>query len=159
MMSRNKTIKSPCLLVSLSFCLLVCLCILAGCSDPKRATVKGTVLLDKKPLARAGVQFWPKSDIELDVYSGKTDDEGHFELKSRTLPFVKAGSYVVLIAKEVKVKDGKPPDETDDLMLLAKPVALKNILPAKYFDRAKPKFIVDVKPGLNELPAFELTQP
>jgi hypothetical protein len=158
-MNRNNAIKSPFVLVSLSSCLLVCLCILAGCSDPKRATVKGTVLLDKKPLAGAGVWFWPKDDIELDVYNGKTNDEGHFELKSRTLPYVKPGTYVVRIAKDVKVKDGKPPDETDDMMLLAKPGALKNILPAKYFDLAKPEFIVEVKPGLNELPAFKLTQP
>lgn len=155
----KNTIKSPFVRVSLAICLLVCLCILAGCSDAKRAMVKGTVLLDKKPLARAGVWFWPKNDLELDVSSGKTDDEGHFELKFRTLPYVKPGTYVVLIAKEVKVKDGKPPDETDDLMLLAKERALKNILPAKYFNREKPEFIVEVKPGPNELPAFELTQP
>jgi hypothetical protein len=147
------------LLASLAPGLLFCLCVLAGCSDPKRATVKGTVLVDKKPLARAGVQFWPKDDMELDVYSGKTDDEGRFELKSRTLPYVKAGTYIVLIAKDVKVKDGKPPDETDDMMQLARPGALKNILPAKYFDRAHPVFIVEVKSGPNELPAFELTLP
>src|ERR1700686_1098749 len=120
------------LLLSLFPCLLFCP---LACGDPKRATVKGTVTLDKKPLALANVQLWPKDDMDLDIAGGKTDENGQFELKSRGEPFLKAGRYVVIIAKEVKVKDGKPPDETDDMMLLAKPGALKNILPPRYWDR------------------------
>jgi hypothetical protein len=132
----------------------------AGCSDPKRATVKGTVLLDKKPLPLAGVVFWPKDDMDLGVYNGKTDEDGRFELTARLQPYVKAGVYKVLIAKDVKTKDGKPPDEkTDDMVLLKQRGALKNILPPRYFDRDNPVFVVEVMPGANDLPPFELTTP
>lgn len=73
--------------------------------------------------------------------------------------YIKAGTYIAVIAKDVKTKDGKPPDASDDMMFLAQPGALKNILPAKYFDRANPIFIVEVKPGANDLQPFALVSP
>jgi hypothetical protein len=132
-------------------------CLLAaGCGDPNRATVGGTVLLDGKPLPQASVQFWPKSDMNLGVYSGQTGPEGKFELTARLEKYVKPGVYIALVAQDVKTKDGKLPTKDDDMMLLAKPGAMKNVLPKKYFDRANPVFIVEVKPGANELAPFEL---
>jgi hypothetical protein len=68
---------------------------------------------------------------------------------------VPPGIYNVLIGHSVK-KDGKVPDEKDNMSVLNAPGAMKNDLPAKYFDRANPVFTVEVKPGTNELPPFEL---
>ena len=130
--------------------------LLAGCGDANRATVVGTVRLDGQPLSDAAVQFWPHTDLNLGVYSGKTDTLGKFELTARLEKNVKAGAYIALVAQDVKTKDGKLPDKDDDLMLLAKPGAMRNKLPKKYFDRTNPVFVVEVKPGHNELPPFEL---
>lgn len=138
-------------------CTFPALLLASGCGDKNRATVTGSVLLDKQPLSHAAVQFWPKDDLGLGVYGGKTDENGKFQMKSRLEDFVKPGKYVVLIARDVKVKDGKVPDASDDMMELAKPGALRNTLPPRYFDRANPVFVVDIQVGHNELPPFELT--
>ena len=139
---------------------LALLAVAAGClgcgGDPNRATVEGTVLLDGKPLHHASLQFWPKADPELGVYRGRTDAAGKYELLGRDDRYAKPGTYFVLIGKDVK-KDGKVPDPAvDDMALLSQPGMLKNVLPKKYFDRTTPPFTVEVKPGHNVLPPFEL---
>jgi hypothetical protein len=131
--------------------------LLAGCGDSNRTIVRGTVHLDGKPVYRAGVQFWPKDDPALAVSLALTDREGRFTMKPRLEPYVKPGTYNVLIGRDVK-KDGQVPDESrDDMRALSGKGALQNSLPARYFDRAHPAFVVEIKPGLNELPPFELS--
>ncbi len=139
-----------------------CLCLLAlllsGCSDPNRTTVTGVVLLDGKPVPRAGVQFWPKDDLNRGVVLAITDGQGRFTAKPRLEAYVSPGAYNVLIGQDVK-KDGQVPDEKiDDMRVLSNRGALKNNLPARYFDRSAPLFTVEIKPGPNEL-SFELTSP
>jgi hypothetical protein len=116
------------------------------------------VLLDGKAVSDAGVQFWPDEDLSLGVYYGKTDASGKFELQDRSGKWIKPGNYLVLVAKDVK-PDGRVPDPKEDQMLLARPGALRNALPPRYFDRANPLFRTNVVPGHNELPPFELTAP
>lgn len=127
-----------------------------GCSfTPPGGKVNGTVLLDGQKLASAGVTFWPtRENLELGVYSGRTDDQGRFELSSRAGKMVKPGRYVALITLEVK-KDGKVPGPGDDWNLLKRPGALHNILPPQYNDRDNPMFTVEVKVGSNDF-SFEV---
>ena len=129
---------------------------LSGCSGPDGGKVTGTVRLDGKPLADASVHLWPKDDLEAGVYWGKTNQDGRFELTGRNSILLKPGSYIVLIARDVK-KDGTPPRADDDWQKLAVPGALRNTLPPRYSDKSRPVFTVEVKKGDNELPPFELT--
>ena len=126
-----------------------------GCSRPPSARVRGQVLLDGRPLAGAAVQFWPKDDLDLGVYSGKAGPDGTFELQGRDGNRVKPGRYIVVISRNVK-KDGTLPTKEDDQMALAAPGALRNTLPVKYSDRNNPPFTVEVKVGDNRLPPFEV---
>ena len=126
-----------------------------GCSAAPIATVQGTVHLDGKPLPDAALQFWPKDDLRLGVYHARTDRDGRFRLKSREGEAVKPGRYIVLVYREVK-QDGTPPDPERDRELIATPGKLRNTLPAEYSDRARPRFVVEVTEGRNELPPFEM---
>jgi len=127
-----------------------------GCSGgASGGKVTGTVYLDGKALPSAGVHFWPKDDLELGVYSGKTDAEGRFEMSSRAGKWVKPGRYIALISLDVK-KDGTVPGPGDDWNMLKRPGALHNILPARYNNRSQPAFTVEVVEGTNDFP-FELT--
>jgi hypothetical protein len=139
------------------FLFLAAVVLAGGCSGDPQAKVKGTVRIDGKPLADAGVQFWPKGDLTLGVYGGQTDPEGRFQLKSRESEWVKPGRYVVIIAKEVD-KQGKVPvfKEGEDMMKYAAPGMLHNILPGVYKDRDRSPFTVEVAPGDNELGPFDL---
>jgi hypothetical protein len=128
---------------------------LPGCSARPAATVQGTVHLDGNPLPDAALVFWPKDDLHLGVYHARCDRDGRFRLKSREGESVKPGRYIVLIFREVK-PDGTAPDPERDRELIATPGKLRNTLPAEYSDRAKPRFVVEVKEGGNELPPFEV---
>jgi hypothetical protein len=126
-----------------------------GCGS-KGSRVKGKVLLDGQPLADANVIFWPKHDLELGTYRGKTGPDGTFEMKGRDDSVVKPGDYVALVSREVKTKDGTVPRPDDDREELAVPGALRNTLPPKYNDRDKPLFTATVHAGDNELAPFAL---
>ncbi|OAI38693.1 hypothetical protein AYO40_01680 [Planctomycetaceae bacterium SCGC AG-212-D15] len=128
-----------------------------GCSRAPTATVTGTVTLDGQPVSDASVQLWPKEKLGLGVYSGRTDAVGRFLLRTREVPEVKPGEYCALVSREVK-KDGTLPGPGDDWMALAAPGALRNTLPAIYYNREHPQFIFDIKPGDNDLP-LELKTP
>lgn len=127
----------------------------AACADSNQTTVTGKVLLDGKPVYRAGVQFWPKGDFKRGVFLAITDEDGRFTVKPRLEPYVPPGVYNVLIGRSVK-KDGQVPNENDDMGVLNAPGMMKNDLPARYFNRNDPLFTIEIKPGPNELPPFEL---
>jgi hypothetical protein len=133
--------------------------LVAGCNGTSsQATVAGQVLLDSEPLAGASLQFWPtKEDLTLGVaYSdGTTDTQGRFRLKSRDGPSVKPGRYVVLIKRLVN-KDGSLPADED--LKRADPMkAWNNSLPENYAEPERTPFqSVEIKPGHNDLPPFEL---
>jgi hypothetical protein len=139
----------------LGFCLGVAVLSLPNCSARPAATVQGTVRLDGKPLPDAALQLWPKDDLRLGVYHARTDRDGRFRLKSREGESVQPGRYVVLVFHEVK-QDGTPPDPERDRELIATPGTLRNTLPGEYSDRAKPRFVVEVEPGGNDLPPFDV---
>jgi hypothetical protein len=143
-------IDRPCRLALL---LLACA---AGCSGASGARVSGAVHLDGKPLQGAAVHFWPREDLDLGVYQGKTGPDGRFQLKGRFGPEVKPGRYVVLLFLDVK-KDGTLPRDDDDWKELAVPGALRNTLPPRYSDKANPPFTVEVKDGDNVLEPFQLS--
>jgi hypothetical protein len=126
-----------------------------GCARAPVATVTGSVTLDGKEVSDASIQFWPKQKLELGVYSGRTDASGRFIMRTREIPEVQPGEYHVFVAREVK-KDGTLPGPGDDWMALAAPGALRNTLPAIYYDRQRPQFTFDIKPGENDL-KLELT--
>jgi hypothetical protein len=91
------------LIVHFPLCLLVAGLLLAsgGCNrGPKLHPVTGTVLLDGKPLAEAGVRFEPTSK-EQEPGVGGTDADGRFQLKTRKLTGVPLGTYKVGISKVV----------------------------------------------------------
>jgi hypothetical protein len=132
----------------LAIALLFALCL--GCSRNPVATVSGTVTLDGKEVSDASIQFWPKQKLELGVYSGRTDANGRFVMRTREIPEVQPGEYHVFVAREVK-KDGTLPGPGDDWMALAAPGALRNTLPAIYYNRKNPQFTLDIKPGENDI--------
>lgn len=128
-----------------SLCLLVSLFVLSGCSDGGGATtvkVKGTVMAVGKAVDGAVITFYSKSGGE--AASGRTDEEGKFQLTSRkpndgAVP----GDYIVTVAKsgattEVMTYDatkigGMSPDYIASMKNASKPPKeVKGLLPAKY---------------------------
>src|SRR6516162_7934970 len=111
----------------------------AGCSKgPEGATVTGTVYLDGQPLADAVIRLWPKDDLNLGVYGGKTDATGTIELRLQGGKLVKPGKYVVLVAKQVPRKQtARHPTEEEQITILSGPDGFRNFLPALYSDKER----------------------
>jgi hypothetical protein len=131
-----------------------------GCSSqPAGATVTATIYFDGQPLADAVIRLWPKEDLTLGVYGGKTDAEGKMELAYPGGKLVKPGKYVVLVAKQ------PPHDQTsagsrekEQITILSGHEAFRNVLPAIYSDKTRSPLVVDIKPGHNDLSRLELTR-
>jgi hypothetical protein len=135
--------------------LLAALGLCAGCGLRSPTTVSGTLLLDGQPLTGANVQFYPKEDLTLGLYYGRTGPDGRFTLRGRAGPAVKPGRYVVLVRRLVK-KDGAVPRDDEDQTAFLAPGSLKDDLPEHYGDVARSPHTVEVGPGPNELPPIEL---
>ena len=123
----------------------------AGCGTQPTTTVEGRLRLDGKPLAGAVVQLWPQDDLTLGVYYGEalTDADGRFRLKGRDGPEIKPGKYVllvkVLVPKEGAAGNADPRSGG------------QNMLPELYSDQKRtPYNNIDITPGHNDLPAFDL---
>jgi hypothetical protein len=113
--------------------------------------------LDGEPLAGAVIRLWPKADLNLGVYGGKTDAHGRIELKLIDGKLVKPGKYVVLVAKQAPPQNsGASPVEEEQISILSGPEAFRNSLPALYSDKERSPLVVDIKPGLNELTELKL---
>jgi len=126
-----------------SLCLLISLFVLSGCSDGGGATtvkVKGTVIAGGKAVDGAVITFYSKSGGE--AASGRTDEEGKFQLTSRkpndgAVP----GDYIVTVAKAgntaeamtYDVSKGMTPEYIAAMKNASKPTKeVKGLLPAKY---------------------------
>jgi hypothetical protein len=121
--------------------------------------VTGTVLLDKKPLAGARVEFWPKEDLKLGAYAGVTDDEGRYELSGdpRFFRGVKPGKYRVMVTKFPVPGGGDRHKPPVPLPFHDRP-GPPNQVPGIYGDRERTSLEACVKPGRNDLPAFDLNR-
>jgi len=131
-----------------------------GCSSSSEGgTATGTVLLDGQPLADAVVRLWPKDDLSLGVYGGKTNAEGKIEFNLADGKRIKPGWYVLLFAKEApRRKAGSTSrEEEEQLNILSGPEGFRNMLPATYSDKSRSPFLVEIRSGANELPPANLT--
>jgi hypothetical protein len=118
---------------------------LAGCGrgGPVTHPVQGTITYNGKPVAEAQVGFVPTDAAgEMKPARGKTDANGHFELKTYLGPGddatgAMAGGYKVTVEK------GLPQNKVityDDLK------NFKPELPVSYADAQKTTLTADVKP-------------
>lgn len=71
--------------------------VLVGCGG-NSASVNGTVRMDGKPLAAAGVMFHPKTGAAL--ISATTDGEGRYQAESGNSFRIPPGEYTVTISKD-----------------------------------------------------------
>ena len=121
--------------ILLSLCLGSC-----GPGGPPLGTVRGTVTLDKQPLAGAGIVFQPASGRPS---YGMTDSAGKFSLEyTQGSPGALIGHHTVII--RTRFVGDFPGD----------PKATPERLPKKYHDEAQ--LSADVKPGKNTI-NFDLT--
>lgn len=74
--------------------------VLAGCGPggPRLVPVTGTVTLDGKPVADAGVMFKPSGN--LPPATANTDAQGHFSLVTLNRPGAVLGEHQVSIVKQ-----------------------------------------------------------
>lgn len=79
------------------FSLVLLLPWLEGCGS-ELVPVSGTVRLDGKPVAKAGILFQP---VEGGVpASSATDAQGHFHMETGNRPGVMPGEYHIMVAKQ-----------------------------------------------------------
>jgi hypothetical protein len=83
-----------------------------GCSKPpnlpKQYPVSGTITLDGKPLAGAGIMFLPRGETRGNGAMAMTDPAGKYTLKTdHGGPGAPEGEYAVTISKVVN-RDGTP---------------------------------------------------
>jgi len=137
--------KRPKFLTNLGIAsLLLCL---AGCGE-KLAAVTGTVRLDGKPVASAGVALHPVAGGSL--ASGSTDAEGRFRIESGNKPGTTPGEYRVTVVK--KETSGFLADKNGLSMGVAKGgVKEKWLIPQKYAKPDTSGLSVSVKPGMEPL--------
>lgn len=79
-------------------------CVVSGCGEralPALVAVKGTLLLDGKPLPHAEIRFQPsQSGLPTDSGAlGVTDNDGKFTLETAGKPGAIAGEHIVSIAE------------------------------------------------------------
>ena len=159
-----------------AFVALVAISLLSGCSGGKVSSVHGTVTLDGKPLSDATVLFVPRGNVKSGN-SATTDASGKFELLPDQNGIVLgAGTYAIVIDKLVDAKTGKTLDPEElaqreaqvgeledesgtelDPSDMARRAGLKNLIPPKYGDPRTTPFVVEIKPGSNDLGTLELT--
>ena len=126
----------------------------AGCSASGVGRVTGTVTLDGEPLAGAEVRFWPKDEPDLGAATAVTRADGTFEVLRDPRPGagLKPGRYVILVARYA---GGRPQPEKDAAVAPAQEGIIPgtfNQLPARYNDRDRCPFTVEVGKGHNDFP-------
>jgi hypothetical protein len=147
--------RIPGLLTILAVCAA---CAVGGCAArDEKARVTGTVLLDKKPLAGARVEFWPSKNLRLGTYSGYTDEQGHFEMAGdpRFGKGVRPGSYRVMVTK-FPVPAGTDPSKAPVPLPFHGRPGPPSQVPGIYGDRDRTPLTAEVKSGENDLPPFAL---
>ncbi|MGE0758895.1 MAG: hypothetical protein AB7O38_17870, partial [Pirellulaceae bacterium] len=124
-----------------------------GCGDdgPELHPVSGTVTLEGKPLANAGVMFFPRGTTRGNTCVAMTDADGKYTLKpeNRSGEGAPEGTFAVTISK---MKD--PPAAAGDQPAAAE-TGLEETLSPKYWDSAQSILQATVAPGPNTID-FEL---
>lgn len=107
---------------------------------PRTAPVSGTVTLDGKPVAGAGVVFVPTGTPAYGAYA-MTDSAGRFTLKcSETVKGAVPGNYLVQVTKVVPVTDNSQTVTAEEAeheaqikrRFSSESDETKNVLPEKY---------------------------
>jgi hypothetical protein len=131
---------------------------LAGCGDSRTASVKGTVTLDGKPVAKAGVAFRPQDGSRMST--GETDEQGNFVLTcyergDGAVPGAHAVTVTKFEEKRLDLPEGA--DELAAEMAASKSRQPKRkwIVPEKYSDPETSGLKFTVEKGRNTC-AFEL---
>lgn len=122
------------------------ICVLAGCQAESRSVVKGSVLMNGKPLQGARVRFVPKADPNLGTAMATTDSEGAFTIQpdAQRNNLLRPGAFLVLIDKEV----------SDPAGAMGTPVV--NQVPARFSQQSLTPLKVELTQGENTLPPFEV---
>ena len=119
----------------------------AGCGGGGGPVVQGSVLLDGRPLAGAQVQLLPMPGAALGAHTATTDEDGRFTIRAEASNNpVNPGRYLAVITKPAAGPGGMR--------------ATVDEVPPVYRSQAWTPFKnLDVQPGANELPGFELRSP
>ena len=114
------------------------LALTAGCGNGL-VSVRGTVELDGKPLAGAGIVFHPVG--QGTPASGETDAQGHYQLQTGSGSGVLPGEYHVTISK--RRVSGIGPDER----VLPGGIKIESLVPQQYDDPKTSPLKADVSRG------------
>jgi hypothetical protein len=128
-----------------------------GCSgDGKLNAVKGKVTYKGEALAGALVSFHPKgkTDLQTEVSTGFTKEDGTFEVKTGQKDGAVAGDYVVTIIciTTAPAKEGKKTISMD----MGGPDNTYDRLQGKYANKDTSTISATIKAGENQLEPFVL---
>jgi hypothetical protein len=145
------SVKRGCGVPSVLSCVAVGLC-LGGCSEASKPAypVRGQILIEGKPAARALVAFHPVGATGREAVhpAGQADDQGNFTLTSFAAgDGAPPGEYQVTVVCLVPTKArSRDDDET----------VTRNDLPVRYAKAETSQLRVTVAKGENTLPAITL---
>lgn len=120
----------------------------AGCQGhdpkaPKLEPVTGVVRLDGDPIKNADVMFLPTNgNLEA---SGRSNDDGKYELFVQGKKGAVAGTYKVTVSKRVREDGSEFPDDRSEMGMG------KETMPARYLDRVLTELTAEVAEGENEI--------
>jgi len=135
---------------SRAFALALVSLTIVGCGGskgdlPPVVPVSGTVTLDGKPLANAGIVFIPTGQTRGGTFSGATDENGHYELLDReSRKGTTVGEFKVICNKWV-LPDGK--DFPKDSKVSPLESNAKELLPPRYSNEAQTQLKATVPAG------------
>jgi hypothetical protein len=136
---------------------LVLLALLAGGCSANQGRVEGIIALDGQPVAGAEVAFHPDGDTKRNTYSGKTNDEGRYELLfPQGTDGVAPGSYRVVVTKHVAKPGAAEANPHQDIRMLRTGGLTENVLPSLYSTPEKTPLRAEVNLGKNTF-NFQLT--
>lgn len=124
--------------------------VIVGCGAPKAdlpplVPVSGTVTLDGKPLANAGVTFIPVGATRGGIYSSITDDSGRYELIDReSRKGAPVGEFKVICTKWV-MPDGK--DYPKDSNVSPLESNARELLPPRYSNESHTELKATIPDG------------
>lgn len=135
---------------------------LIGCGDKglHLAPVEGTVILDGKPVAEAGIMFTPVGENAGPYASGTTNEEGVFTLRTMNEEGALVGEHRVTISKADPFGVEVDTEQLEDADFFRtkgfKIYETKDLLPSKYGDPHSSELNAKVEDSQNHF-EFELS--